>query len=82
MELVRENGVLVVTQRKFAMEMLSEFNCTGLRPVSTLLDPNFKLSSFRGTPHLDPLMYRRLLGKLNFLKNTQPDLCFAVQTLS
>lgn len=46
------------------------------------LDPNLKLSSTSGSPLSDPLLYRRLLGKLNFLTNTRPDLSYAVQTLS
>lgn len=81
MELVRENGGLVVTHRKFSLELLSEFDCMNCRPVSTPLEPTLKLSSDSGAPLPDPIMYRRLLGKLNFLMNTRLDLSYTVQNL-
>lgn len=81
-ELVQENGGLVVAQRKFAQELLHEFDCIGSQTVSTPFDPTLKLTSTCGAPLVDPISYRRLLGKLNFLTNTGPNLSYVVQTLS
>ncbi|KAH0683838.1 hypothetical protein KY289_021590 [Solanum tuberosum] len=81
-KLVKEKEGLVVTQRKFTLELLQEFNCLDCRVVSTPLDPNLKLSATSGSSLPDTLVYRRLLGKLKFLTNTRPDLSYAVQTLS
>lgn len=82
MELIKEDGGLFITQRKFATETLSEFDCLEFGSVSTPLDPTVKLSSSCGPLIPDPIVYRRLLGKLNFLTNTWQDLSFTVQTLS
>ncbi|KAL8088511.1 hypothetical protein AgCh_038335 [Apium graveolens] len=75
------NGI-VVSQRKFTMDLLKEFDCTNVTPVVTPLDLNTKLVPDQGTLFSDASLYRKLVGKLNFLTNTRPDLPFCVQHLS
>lgn len=82
LELLRESGGLVITQRKFALELLSEFDWLDSHLVSTPLDPTSKISTNCGSPLNDPTIYCRLLGNINFLTNTRPDLSFTVQNLS
>lgn len=53
LELVREQNGLVVTQRKFALDLLTEFDCLASRHASSSLDPSLKLSSECGTPLSD-----------------------------
>nr|XP_016494967.1 PREDICTED: uncharacterized protein LOC107814141 [Nicotiana tabacum] len=64
----------LMCQHKFTSELLAEFNCTHFTPVVTPLDPSIKLISDMGAPISDPSTFRRLVGKLNFLQRTRPDI--------
>jgi hypothetical protein len=54
----------------------------GSKPASTPLDPAVKLHNDDSKPYADISQYRRLVGKLLYLTNTRPDICFATQQLS
>ncbi|BAT74885.1 hypothetical protein VIGAN_10114400, partial [Vigna angularis var. angularis] len=71
-----------LSQRKYALELLEDAGLLGCQPVSTPIQPGTKFSKTEGKPYSDVQAYRRLLGRLLYLTNTRPDLCFAVSTLS
>ena len=81
-EVLQVDEGIILTQRKFAKELLQEFAFDNLCPVSCPLDLSRKLTLEEAEPLDDPTSYRRGIGKLNFLTNTGPDLAFAVQHLS
>lgn len=64
------------------MDLLHEFRCTDLTPVSFPLDPSSRLCMDDGELLPNPTLYKMLLGKLNFLTHICPDLSFVVQYLS
>ncbi|XP_070026046.1 uncharacterized mitochondrial protein AtMg00810-like [Nicotiana sylvestris] len=81
MKIIREPQGFIINQRKFTLELLEEFGFSGVA-VSSPLDPSSKLHLDLSPPLADPAIYRRLIGKLNYLTNTRPDICFVVLTLS
>ncbi|XP_056692131.1 uncharacterized mitochondrial protein AtMg00810-like [Spinacia oleracea] len=76
-----ENGVFL-TQSKFTRELLADCGLDVSKPAKTPLPVKLKLTNSSDEPYTDPTQYRCLVGKLNFLTHTRPDLSFAVQTLS
>uniref|UniRef100_A0A3Q7G0R6 Reverse transcriptase Ty1/copia-type domain-containing protein n=1 Tax=Solanum lycopersicum TaxID=4081 RepID=A0A3Q7G0R6_SOLLC len=79
--LYKDNGGLI-SQKKFATDLIKEFGCSNYSTTSSPLDPSVKLSSIEGTLLTDPTYYRKLVGKLNFLTNTRMDITYSVQHLS
>ncbi|XP_070057903.1 secreted RxLR effector protein 161-like [Nicotiana tomentosiformis] len=55
---------------------------TGCRLIYTLMDPNSKLLPGQEESLSDPARYRRLVGKLNYLTVTRPNISFPVSVVS
>ncbi|RVW43683.1 Retrovirus-related Pol polyprotein from transposon RE2 [Vitis vinifera] len=73
---------MVLSQRKYALDILKETGMLDCKPVDTPMDPNVKLVPGQGEPLGDPGRYRRLVGKLNYLTITRPDISFPVSVVS
>jgi len=82
LEVLQSPQGLILTQRKFTMELIKEFGCLNATGVVTPLDCNVKLQPGVGDLYSEPTQYRKLVGKLNFLTHTRPDITFSVQHLS
>jgi len=76
MELLKVPNGLIITQKKFTMDLLKEFQCDTLPPTTCPLIPFSKISSIEDTP-ADATAYKKLVGKLNYLTNTRPDIAFS-----
>nr|XP_025883812.1 uncharacterized protein LOC112940244 [Solanum lycopersicum] len=93
-EIARSHEGIVLCQRKYALELISEAGLSGAKPANTPLETNLKLTSVvydkaiqheaaTGDDELkDPAMYQRLVGRLLYLTMTRPDIAFVVQVLS
>lgn len=75
------NGI-TLTQKKFTNELLQSAGITTFKRVVTPLPVNLKLEANEGDIFPDVGLYRCLVGKLNFLTHTRPDLAYIVQHLS
>ena len=81
-EVSQSKDGIVIAQRKYAMDILEETGLLNAKPVDTPMDPNVKLLPNQGEPLADSGRYRRLVGKLNYLTVTRPDISFAVSVVS
>jgi len=91
-EFARSHKGIVMHQRKYSLEIISEAGLGAAKPASTPIDPYVQLTTkeydeINGTGKEDklledPAVYRRLIGKLLYLNVTRPDIAFATQTLS
>ncbi|KAK3000686.1 hypothetical protein RJ639_022139 [Escallonia herrerae] len=73
---------LFLSQRKYALDILSESDLSASKPAAFPMEQNHSLA-LAGSPLLsDPGPYRRLIGRLVYLTITRPDICYAVHVLS
>lgn len=70
---------LFLSQHKFASEILARAAMADCNPCRTPSDTSSKLSAFSGSPAPDPSLYRSIVGALQYLTFTRPDICYAVQ---
>ena len=64
------------------MDILADTGMLNYKSVDTHMDLNVKLVPGKGEPLRNPRRYRRLVGKLNYLTITQPDISFPVNVVS
>nr|XP_016485578.1 PREDICTED: uncharacterized mitochondrial protein AtMg00810-like [Nicotiana tabacum] len=93
-EFARSKKGILMCQRKYALELISEAGLGGAKPSGAPLELNKKLTSVEydkcfqnckqeGDQELkNPSCYQRLVGRLLYLTMTRPDIAFAVQVLS
>ncbi|XP_070050168.1 uncharacterized mitochondrial protein AtMg00810-like [Nicotiana tomentosiformis] len=80
-EILYDAFKVLLHQKKFTSDLIFEFRCTDASAVVSPLELCVKLRSDQGEVLTNPLSYRRLIEKLNFLTHTRPYLCFAAQHL-
>lgn len=73
---------ITMTQHKFSQELLRDSGVSTFKHALTPLPLNLKLQKANSPPFSNPQLYRSIVGKLNFLTHTRPDLAYTVQTLS
>ncbi|CAH9089473.1 unnamed protein product [Cuscuta europaea] len=81
-EIARSKTGIILNQRKYTLDILSDFGYLSSKPFSTPMDTKLKLSKHNGTVLNDPKTYRTLIGRLLYLTVTRPDIAYSVQTLS
>ena len=78
---MRSKQRILLSQRKYVLDMLSETRKLGAKPCSTPMAPNVQLTK-EGELFEDPERYRRLVRKSNYLIATRPNFAYLVSVLS
>ena len=75
-EVIRSKHGIFLSQRKYVLDLLSETGKLGAKPCSSPMASGLHLL------FEDPERYRRLVGKLNYLTVTYPDIAHSVSVVS
>ncbi|CAJ2628294.1 unnamed protein product [Trifolium pratense] len=73
---------ILLHQHKYATDLISMAGLESANLVDTPLEVNVKYHRDDGDLLPDPLLYRQLVGSLNYLTITRPDISFVVQQVS
>ncbi|KAK0573321.1 hypothetical protein LWI29_006391 [Acer saccharum] len=79
--LLHKHGALL-TQRRYIQDLLTRTNMANANPVQTPLPTSPPITLNSGTLLSDPTTYRMVVGSLQYLSLTRPDISFAVNKLS
>ncbi|WKA00533.1 hypothetical protein VitviT2T_018877 [Vitis vinifera] len=82
LEVVPTQAILFLSQHKYIRELLSTTNMSGAKVVSTPLSTTQSLKLLDGTTNVDNTEFRRIIGSLQYLSLTRPNISFAVNKLS
>ena len=65
---------LLLSQQKYILDLLSKHNMLDSKPVSTLLTVGTSLIATDGFVSVNATMYRQVVGGLQHLRMTRPDI--------
>ena len=80
-EVMRSKHGIFLSQMKYVLDLLSKTRKLGAKPCSSPMAPSVHLTR-EGELFEDPERYRRLVGKLNYLTVTRPDIVHSVSVVS
>jgi len=81
LQITRNESTITVTQTRYLLSLLQKFELAGAKPVSTHIASSTSLTVGEGTLLSDSTYYRRLVGSLQYLTLTRPDISYAVHNV-
>ena len=88
MRIIKDSGVLILSQEEYVKKVLSRFNMDGSKPVSTHLACHFKLSKDQSPTteqdlaQMDKVPYASAIGSLMYaMVCTRPDITHAMRVV-
>lgn len=82
LEVGRGEEGFMLTQRKYALDLIEDTGLLGSKPVATPMEQHHKLALDKSPFLKDVEQYRRLVGRLIYLSITRPDISYPVHILS
>ena len=70
MEVARSKERIVISQRKYILDLLNETGFLGCKPANTPMDSTKRLNRSEESTPIDKGRYQRLVGKLIYLSHT------------
>ena len=64
------------------LDLLAEVGMLECKPMDTLIIQNHRLEEYPDQVPIDKGRYQRLVGKLNYLSHTRPDIAYVVCMVS
>ncbi|XP_047269155.1 uncharacterized mitochondrial protein AtMg00810-like [Capsicum annuum] len=72
---------LILTQSQYVGKLLDHANMDGVKPIGTPMATGFQLSQYGSSSFLDPSLYRNLIGALQYITITRPDVSLTINKL-
>ncbi|CAL8153012.1 unnamed protein product [Prunus armeniaca] len=82
LQVLHHNGCLHVHQLKYAVNLLRKHNLHHRKPVSMPLAAKVSLSHLDGSPLASPIEFWEIVGSLQYLTLTRPNIAYAVNTVT
>ncbi|KAB2606067.1 hypothetical protein D8674_005784 [Pyrus ussuriensis x Pyrus communis] len=77
----KSNGDMFLSQTKYAQELIKRAGMENCRPAPTPSKPHTQLLLSAGQPLSDPSLYRSIVGALQYLTFTRPDIAHSVNVV-
>lgn len=81
-EIIPTTKGLFLSQHRYIRDLIEKHNMTGAKPSSTPLCTSTSLHLHDGTATVDSSLFRSIIGALQYVTLTRPDVSFAINKLS
>jgi hypothetical protein len=81
-EVIRDANGLYLSQRRYILDLLTRSQTDKAKSCLTPMSTSQSLTKSDGIPFADPHLYHNIVGGLQYLSFTRPDVAFAVHKVS
>ncbi|KAM5572540.1 hypothetical protein ABKV19_012545 [Rosa sericea] len=81
LEVTKVQQGIFLSQTKYAKDLLAKTGMDAIKACSSPCLPHYQMTKDQGTPLKDPTVYRSIVGALQYLTFTRPDMAYAVNTV-